>query len=152
MDEINERLADHAVLGLDPAIFLFHLQAHDEYLPLTRAVLKGVQAGRWQGVITTAALIEITAYAWRVNRSDVADQYALLLTSFPNLHVVDIDRTVARRAAQLRAIYNLHTLDALNLAAALNRDATAWLTWDAGLARLEPLVEVVVMDQCVAYE
>lgn len=152
MEEINERLADHEIIGLDTAVFLYQLQADEDLLPVTNAILKGIRAGRWQGVISGVTLMELTTLPWRINRRDAAYDYENLLAGFPNLTMADITRTVARQAAQLRAIYNIAPLNALSLAAALAHEATAWITYDPSLKRIEPMMDVVLLEECVAYE
>ena len=46
MEPLRERLAGHAVIGLDTAILIYHLEAHPQYQPLTQGLLAGIQAGR----------------------------------------------------------------------------------------------------------
>ncbi|MFQ5614118.1 MAG: type II toxin-antitoxin system VapC family toxin, partial [Anaerolineae bacterium] len=100
MAQIGERLAQHAVIGLDTSIFIYHLEAHPRYLALTRAVLTGVQANRWRAVTSNITLMELTVHPWRMNRPDVAREYEIMLTNFPNLYLADVTRDVARKAAQ----------------------------------------------------
>jgi hypothetical protein len=33
MERLGERLTQHAVIGLDTSIFIYHLQAHPRYKP-----------------------------------------------------------------------------------------------------------------------
>jgi predicted nucleic acid-binding protein len=82
----------------------------------------------------------------------VARQYEALLVNFPNLKLVSVTREVARQAAQLRAKYNLRPADALQVATAMVSDATAWVSNDRQLARLEPAIEVINLEDFVASE
>ena len=50
MASLLDRLRQHADIGIDTCIFIYHFEAHPEYVALTRAVLNGVQEGRWNGV------------------------------------------------------------------------------------------------------
>jgi predicted nucleic acid-binding protein len=63
------------------------------------------------------------------------------------LSIVDVDRHVARAAAQLRAKYNVSPPDALQVAASLSFGAKAFLTNDKRLARLQGLINVIVFDE-----
>jgi predicted nucleic acid-binding protein len=69
-----------------------------------------------------------------------------LLIHFPHLVLVDVTRDVARRAAQLRAHYRLRPAGALQVAAALDHGATAFVTNDRALARLNELLDVIVLE------
>jgi predicted nucleic acid-binding protein len=62
---------------------------------------------------------------------------------------VDVDRTVARAAAQLRAKYNISPPDALQVAASLSFGAKAFLTNDKRLVKLQELIDVIVLDDFV---
>jgi predicted nucleic acid-binding protein len=145
--DLRERLAAHAILGLDTPVFIYHLEAHPHYLPLTQVLLAGVQAGRWTAVTSTVTVMELTVRPWQLDRPAVAREYEALLAHFPHLTLVDVTREVARRAAQLRARHRLRPADALQAATALVAGATAFVTNDRSLARLSPALDVVLLDE-----
>lgn len=146
MEPLRRELAKHAVLALDSAIFIYHFEANPTYLPITKIVLSAIADGKCQGIISTVTIMEVTVWPWKQNRGDVARQYELLLANFPNLITVDVSRNVARKAAQLRALYNVRPADALLVATGLVSGATGWVSNDAKLRRLSPELEVFVLD------
>jgi predicted nucleic acid-binding protein len=93
--------------------------------------------------------MELTVHPWRLGRTEVAQSYESLLVHFPNLFLADVTRDVARRAAQLRASYGLHPVDALHTATALVNNASAYVTNDKRLTRLNKLLEVVFLDDYI---
>jgi predicted nucleic acid-binding protein len=148
--DILERLAAHTTLGLDTSVFIYHVEAHPRYLPLTQALLASVQAGRWMAVTSTITLMELTVRPWQLDRPAVAREYEVLLIHFPHLHLQDVTRDVARRAAQLRARYRLQPADALQMGAALVHGATAFISNDRALLRLASVLDIVILDDLVA--
>jgi predicted nucleic acid-binding protein len=146
MELLRDGLARHAVIGLDTSIFIYHLEAHPRYQPFTRELLTGVQAGRQTAVTSTVMIMELTVRPWQLGRPAVAREYEALLVHFPNLTLADITRGVARRAAQLRARYNVRPADALQVATALLHEATAFVTNDRRLTRLATELEVIVLE------
>ena len=124
MANLEQRLAAHQFIGLDTSIFIYHLEANPTYLPLTQRILKNVETGQGEGIISTVTLMELTVHPWRINRADVARQYEALLVNFPNLRLTDVSREIARQAAKLRAKYNVRPADALQVATALTGGAT----------------------------
>lgn len=144
--DLGGRLASHTILGLDTSVFIYHLEAHPRYLHLTQALLNGVQAGRWVAVTSTVTIMELTVRPWQLGRPAVAREYEALLAHFPHLTLADVTRDVARRAAQLRAEYSLRPADALQVATGLLHGATAFVTNDRFLARLAPLLDIVILD------
>jgi predicted nucleic acid-binding protein len=149
MAEIQEQIASHTMVGLDTSIFIYHFEDHPTYKPLTKIILQGIQAGEREAVLSTVALMELTVHPWRRNRPDIARHYEALLIHFPHLQLADVTRDTARQAAQLRAKFNIHPADALNVAAALVNGATAYITNDKGLNGLAPVLDIFVLDSYV---
>lgn len=149
MDEFSKRLAKAKVIGLDTSIFIYFLEDNARYGPLAQITLNGIEKGKWQGITSTTTLMEITVRPWQLGREQAAREYEAVLAHFPNLSIVDVDRNVARTAAQLRARHNVSPPDALQIAASLNFGAKAFLTNDKRLSRLRDLIDVLVMDEFV---
>ena len=150
MERLRARLAEHALIGLDAGVFIYHVEAHPRYEPLTRCVLRAVERGRPRGVASVVAVMELTVHPWRMGRAGVAREVETLLAFFPNLALVDVTRDVARRAAQLRARFDVRPADALHVATALDRGATAFVTNDRRLSRLSADIEVLQLDDFLA--
>lgn len=146
MEQFRRELAQHSLLALDSSIFIYHFEANPTYLPLTTIILSTIADGTCQGIISTVTIMELTVWPWKQNRGDVARQYELLLANFPNLIIADVSRDVARKAAQLRALYNVRPADALLVATGLVNEATAWVSNDFQLRRLASELEIIVLD------
>ena len=149
MDELSKRLAKAKVIGLDTPIFIYFLKNNARYGPLAQLTINGIEKGKWEGVTSTITLMEITVRPWQLGRESAAREYEAILVHFPNLSVVDVDRNVARAAAQLRAKYNVSPPDALQVAASLSYGAKAFLTNDKRLSRLQELIDILVLDDFV---
>ena len=149
MDEFSKRLSKAKVIGLDTSVFIYFLENNPKYGPIARITINGIENGKWEGVTSTITLMEITVRPWQIGQESIAREYEAILVHFPNLSVVDVDRDVARAAAQLRANYNVAPPDALQVAASLNYGAKAFLTNDRRLSRLQDLIDVLVMDDFI---
>lgn len=149
MDEFSKRLAKGKVIGLDTPLFIYFLENNTRYGELARITINGIEKGKWQGVTSTITLMEITVRPWQLGREAAAREYEAVLVHFPNLFIVDVDRTVARAAAQLRAKYNVSPPDALQVAASLSFGAKTFLTNDKRLSKLQDLIDVIVLDDFV---
>ena len=136
MDELSKRLASAKVVGLDTSVFIYFLEEHPQYSSLAQITIKCVEDGKWQGVTSTITLMEITVRPWQLEREAVAREYEAILVHFPNLTIMDVDRNVARAAAQLRAKYKVSPPDALQVAACVSYGANAFLTNDKRLVKL----------------
>lgn len=146
---LAERLASHKIIGVDSAIFIYQVEAHPIYQPLADTVLSGIANQRYKGVTSVITLIELTVHPWRANLAMIAREYEALLAHFPNLHLVEINRNIARRAARLRARFGIHTPDALQVAAALEYGATAFVSNDLALHRLNDVMDMIILREYV---
>lgn len=146
MDDLERRIAGHALAGLDTSIWIYHLEANKRYAALSSRILTAVQNGRPRAVLSVLTVMELGVQPYRVGRPGVAAHYEALLSHFPNTRLVDVTPAVARRAAQLRATHNLRPADALHVATSLVNGATAWITNDREMRRLAPLIDVIVLD------
>lgn len=149
MVKLAGRLEAHQLIGLDSSIFIYHFEANIKYLPLTEVILEGIEQGKYGGVTSTITIMETTVHPWRAGRSDVAREYEALLAHFPNLELIEATRDVARRAAQLRARYNIRPADALQVATAIESGAMAWVSNDKKLRRIESEIEVIILEDFV---
>jgi predicted nucleic acid-binding protein len=93
--------------------------------------------------------MENTVRPWQLGLESTAREYEAVLVHFPNLSIVDVDRNIARAAAQLRAKYNISPPDALQVAASLSFGAKAFLTNDKRLIKLQEFMDIIVLDDFV---
>jgi predicted nucleic acid-binding protein len=147
VDELRKRLTKHSIVGIDTAVFIYHLEVNQRYQQASRVVLDMVERGAIAAVTSVLTLMEITALPWREHRPSVARRYEALLVNFPHLEIADVTRAIARQAARLRAEYNLRPADALQIATALQLGGTALVTNDRQLRRLVGLLDVVLLDE-----
>jgi predicted nucleic acid-binding protein len=114
-------------------------------------LLAEIESGHKKACTSVVTLMELTVRPWQLGRPEIARQYESTLARFPNLALVEVTRDVARRAAQLRASHQLRPADALHAATALVRGATLLITNDCGLARLTPVLDILVLDDVVSH-
>ncbi len=148
MAEIASVLKKHRLVGLDTPPFIYHLEGKSPYVEHTGSLFDELARDSFRGVTSVLTLMEISVKPLQMARSDIADEYEVLLVNFPNLAIVDLDRMTVRKAAELRANYRLRSADALQLAACLRAGATAFVTNDHALGRVTEL-EVVLLEDFV---
>ena len=150
MERLIQKLARAGIAGIDTPIFIYHLESHPKYSSLTQKIFSSMENGKWTGVTSAITLMEINVHPWQIGREDVARKYEALLANFPNLNITNIDRDVARVAAQLRARFGVRPPDALQVAASLVAEAKIFLTNDQRLGSLHTIIDVVVLDDFAA--
>ena len=128
-------------------VFIYHLQDHPTYASLTQTIFEAWEEGRNSGVTSVITMLEILVKPKREGDLDAAHDYQELLTTYPNLHILDVDFAVAVLAADLRAKYLIRTPDALQIAAALHAGASGFITNDEQLKQVAEVgLEIVLLD------
>lgn len=127
-------------------VFIYHIEAHPRYLPLTQRLFERVEQGRHEAVSSILSLTEILTLPFRKREADLALRYRRVLLEYPHLSLLPVDPATAELAASVRAHYDLRTPDALQVAAALRGEATAFLTNDRHFARVRELEILLLND------
>lgn len=152
MGEISNRLSGVRYCGLDTCVFIYHLEYHPLYAPLTREILRAIETGNCLGCTTVISLTELLVRPWQLGERQKAMEYEVLICNFPHLQVLDINRQIARLAARLRGEYQLRAADALQVAGAITGGAEVFITNDKALRRLDPLIPILVLNDYISPE
>jgi predicted nucleic acid-binding protein len=107
MPILAQFLRRHRVLAADTMVFIYHLQEHPRYVPATQVILDAWESGSHQGVTSIISLAEVLVKPLRDGNDAAADDYRRLLTTFPNLRLCEVTRSIAEAAARLRAVLGL---------------------------------------------
>jgi predicted nucleic acid-binding protein len=126
-------------IGLDTAVFIYFIEEDPRFLPLVEPIFAEIDAGRRTAATSAVTLLEVLVAPYRVGDLPLAERYEALLTRSRGLRLIDLDRDQLRGGAQIRALYNVRTPDALQLAAALSNGCSALLTNDRTLPGLPGL-------------
>ena len=129
-------LARHRLIALDTSVFIYHFENHPVYIRLTTEILDTVEKGTIRALASELTLLEILVRPLKLELQDVADDYEILLTGFPNLATIPISRSIIRHAATLRAQYGFRTPDAIIIATAFAGNATLLVTNDKAFKKL----------------
>ncbi|MCD6298045.1 MAG: PIN domain-containing protein [Deltaproteobacteria bacterium] len=134
------------IVGLDTAPLIYYIEEHPVYLESVRYFFEAVDRGNFKVVTSTITLLEVLVQPFRYNNITLAEDYRSILLNSANVTTVGISESVAEQAASLRAQHNIRTPDAIQLAAAIQEDATFFLTNDSGLPKLSSLSLLVLDD------
>lgn len=148
MAEVNELLHSYKKIGIDTAIFIYHFESNQKYFPITRMILKLLDSGSISAVTSEITIMEILVRPLQFEKFDVADEYETLLDNFPNLEIKAIDRKVSRRAAEIRAKYDLKPADAIQVSTALVNGANAFISNDLSFKKVDEL-DILLLEELI---
>jgi predicted nucleic acid-binding protein len=128
-------------------VFIYFIEEHPDYLPIVEPLFVEVAAGHLQAVTSAVTLLETLVVPYRAGDQALADRYESLLTRSGGLELIDLDRPLLRAGAQLRARFGVKTPDALQLAAALRRRCSTFVTNDRRMPTV-PGIRVLELSSC----
>ena len=146
MKALQDFLKNHSVIGLDTSLFIYHLEDHPRYSPLTEIIFSALENGINKGVTSYLTLMEILVKPKTEGLLQVARDYEYYLTTFPNLTFYEMGLDVARKASDVRSTDRIKAPDAIQLATAILCGATAFLTNDKIFERVKG-VDILILDK-----
>lgn len=82
----------------------------------------------------------------RYNRPDLVEKYEEILTNSPYIEIYQIDLYTSKKAAELRANYNIKTPDAIQLATSIQKKADFFWTNDKKLKQVKE-IEIRTLEE-----
>jgi predicted nucleic acid-binding protein len=143
---VKTLLSRHKTIAVDTSLFIYHFEGNPSYTGLTTLVLDRIQSGKSRGIASELTLHELLVRPLKLDLPDVADEYELLLSSFPHLLLTPVTRPVLLKAAALRATHGFRTPDAIIIATALLGRATLLVTNDKRWKRIHELTVACLDD------
>lgn len=145
---LKKFLKEHSQLSLDTSVFIYFVERHPRYHDLCDPVFEAIENGDIRATTSALSLLEILVQPYRKKLDDLVLKFFALLTTYPNLHWVDLNVDIADTAARLRAEHRLKTPDAIQAATAIRSGATGFLCNDAAFKRVKG-IDTLLLDDCL---
>lgn len=146
MGKLKQALQGHRVIALDTNCFIYYLEAGNWAEELKDMLFAPLEQGKFRAVTSVLTMAEILVRPKSQGREDVCQEYLLLLSAYPNLDIVPVTLDIAVRCAGIRSEHRVRTPDAIQLATALEKGATLFLTNDLDLPKQVETVQVVFLS------
>jgi len=134
------------VVGLDTAPLIYFIEADLVRLLIVRPLFEALDRGEINAVTSTITLLEVLVQPLRRGDDRLAQQYRAILFNASGLTTYPVSVAVSEEAARLRAVHNLRTPDAIQMATALLGGATHFVTNDVRLPSI-PGLQMLVLDR-----
>jgi predicted nucleic acid-binding protein len=144
--KLRRTIEKHKIIGLDTAPFIYYIEDVAPYADLLDPVFSLVENHALRAVTSAVTFAEILTKPFTDKNFPLADEIKFTLKSFSSLSVASIDEKLAETAALIRARYSIRLADALQLAAAIQAEATLFLTNDKRMKKLDA-VQVLILSE-----
>lgn len=133
-------------LFLDTAPIIYLVERNPAYFARVAAIFSRIDGGQIRAATSPVTLAECLVQPLKLGLSSLEQDFVDIITRGANTNFINLDGRIGREAARLRATYNLHLPDSLQIAACLTSGCDAFLTNDA---RLKKVVEtrILIVDE-----
>ena len=119
MRSIIEELIKKKKVMIDTNIVIYFLEGNEIFGNISKDVFSIVEKGKAKGFISVVTAAEILVKPMKLRTNLLIDRITRFLNTFPNLSLVDIDKTIAMEAAKIRSKTGLKMPDALIISSAI---------------------------------
>lgn len=120
-------------VALDTNVVIYLLEGVQPYRGLARHLFRMMDRGFMMATVSTVVEAETLVGPLRARDRPAIENVELFFRNAPNLRFRSFDRTIARRAAEVRATSRLRLPDAIILATALEERCDALVGNDAAM-------------------
>ncbi len=126
---------------------LYYIEAHPQFGPLAKEVVSAFQSGNLNAYSSVITLAEVLARPIERGDEKLARKFSEFLKHGKNLTMVEVSEGTAEDAGRIRGRFPfLKTVDAIQLASALEVGAEAFLTNDLKLQQFNELKVLILKD------
>lgn len=134
------------VVGLDTAPLIYFIETNSPFHSRIRLFFQAMQRGDFEVVTSVMTVTEVLVHPIRHRDDVLAAAYRDILQYADHLQTVPVTADIAETAARLRAIHNIRTPDAIQVATAIVMHADFFLTNDTKLSILPQPSVLVLRD------
>ncbi|WP_434576900.1 type II toxin-antitoxin system VapC family toxin [Thermoanaerobacterium thermosaccharolyticum] len=133
-------------IALDTNLFIYLVEKNPNYFSTAKLLFDKIQKGQLIGITSSLIYTEVLSNPLKKGNTAIADKYNVLLATFPNLIVKNVDKDIAIISARLRAKYNIKTPDAIFIATGIAENADTFITNDSQLKKIEE-IKITLLNQ-----
>ncbi len=136
-----------SIVGLDTTPLIYYTEANPTYIEVVDPFFKAVERGEFIVVTSIVTLLEVLVRPFRDGDLELAQEYRDFLFDSDNVSIRFLSQKIVEEAAHLRAFHNnIRTPDAIQMATAIDANASFFLTNDTRLPSLPNLKTLVLGD------
>jgi len=145
-DKLKKEMTKLDKIFIDTAPFIYHVESNPEFRVVTRYFFDLLDNEEFKAITSTITLTEVLTKPFEIEDEKVIRTFSTIIIDNKKIDLFDIDYRTAIDAARLRANYSfVKTMDAIQIAAALNHGADGFMTNDNDLKKVNEGLEIIVL-------
>ncbi len=146
MKYLTNLIENAATIFLDTAPVIYLVEQKEPFWQLAKPIFDRIDDGQLMAVTSAITVAECLYYPYKNDQTYLVEAFSQRLIYGRNVMYMPITAVIAQQSAALRAEYNLHLADALQIATALEAGCDLFLTNDRQLNRIDALSIIVLED------
>lgn len=147
---LSKALEEIKTVFLDTAPIIYFIEAHHQFGPLIKEIIGLMNENRIQAFTSVLTLSEVLPKPVETKNDELTEKFRTYLKNGQNLTLLPITEIIGETAGVLRGKYpHLKTIDAVQIATALDAEADAFLTNDKKLSGIKEIKIIVLSDYLV---
>lgn len=144
---LADEFSQISTIFIDTAPVIYYIEAHPQFGPLAKEVVDTFQSERLIAFSSVITITEVLPKPIEAGDEKLARKFAEFLKRGKNLSLIEISAGIAERAGRLRGQYSdLRTIDAIQISAAIDVGADAFLTNDKKLKQIKEIKVLILKD------
>ncbi|MBI3351128.1 MAG: PIN domain-containing protein [Nitrospirae bacterium] len=144
---LADELGQVNTIFIDTAPVIYYIEANLQYGQLAKDIFDFLQSEKIQAFSSVLTLTEVLSKPIETGNEKLSRKFADFLKHGKNLTLIEISTNIAENAGVLRGKYSyLRTIDAIQLAAAIQNGIDAFLTNDKKLKSIKEINVLVLKD------
>jgi len=145
-DKFIKILEKNKNIGLDSNIFIYHLDSHEKYSPLTEIIFTHIERGKNKGFTSSLSYLETAVPSMRFKKLIEVANIKSFFLNFPHLQFFAPDLEILDKVLYFRSFYNLKSIDAVQIATALEKNCNLFITNDKKIPALKEIKILYLED------
>lgn len=144
---LSEAVGEIKTIFLDTAPIIYFIEAHDQFGPLVKQIVELMNNNRIKAFTSVLTISEVLPKPVEMGNAELVEKFKTYLKNGTNLTLLQITECIGETAGMLRGKYpHLKTVDAIQIAAAIDAEMDAFLTNDKKLSTIKEIKILVLKD------
>jgi len=121
------------IVFIDTAPLIYYIEGNSKYQKILNEIFDLNVKRKFKFITSTLTLLEVLVLPIKLNEFELVKKFESILVNSETLRIIDLDKKIARKAAEIRAEHKFKTPDSIQLATAIEYSADYFLTNDKKL-------------------
>jgi len=144
---LSNELAGIRRIFIDTAPIIYYIEAHSQFGPVTKEIFQTFHSGKSMAFTSVITITEVLPKPIKIGNMELAIRFMEFLKYGKNFELIEISSDIAEKAGNIRGYYtDLRTMDAIQIATALDIGAEVFITNDTKLKQIKDIRVLVLKD------